>query len=728
MAIGINGTLERLQDPYGESGSSLNRARNWTSSYSTTHCVNSPIIHSVKWNTALTEGEEPNPANYVGTDGDVVNVIFDVYQCNDVQTVGTFPADWTLVSSIRKSRDIANISEFDRVYGGDGTQTVYGHVFTVDISEVCRDLLSYSLLPHGKGTYMNPFYGGLNGGAKQQDNLAIPVWSNNFIQTRNGTVRYIRVHYRTEIIDADGIIQEATAAGSYLSSESQYRILNNAPDFDNYNPSDVNMTSGAFVHLGWGTSITYPRQHQSLCPNFSFTHTIPKGIAIAKDVRMTETVETLTWQQGTINRYNIWYNGGYADGTAPSVPPGNPEDDAYGANNTSDLVDDAYMSVRAYDENGVELRKARLYDWTLNLRPREASQGGGVGPNTDPALNCWPRKHNRPCAQNVSPVYINANCIHNNSPVKDVWENGGTTYTRELIDNLAGANDSSSLFLNDEVSYYSVSGVTITTTDGNGTGDEFWALFEHRWYKIDRERELLVNPQNINGYYRGVYYTELRSDYATNANKIRCKGLYYWAPRVPYVRIHWLNKAGGIDSYTFKGDSTTSYNASKDIILRPEPNRFNWGVGNSSGASPYPSDNANVADSYYGDTVRGADVYHGGLEVMNVDSTKSGTVMSLPLNEVKAEWLREIIASPNVWTEYNTQKPMREGRSVFQVPYRSASNINNGSNMSGQQPNNWAYVPIIVTNSSVDTFDSAKGLTTMTLEYTHAHAGVTQRN
>jgi hypothetical protein len=48
--------------------------------------------------------------------------------------------------------------------------------------------------------------------------------------------------------------------------------------------------------------------------------------------------------------------------------------------------------------------------------------------------------------------------------------------------------------------------------------------------------------------------------------------------------------------------------------------------------------------------------------------------------------------------------------------------------MSGQQPNNWAYVPIIVTNSSVDTFDSAKGLTTMTLEYTHAHAGVTQRN
>ena len=65
---------------------------------------------------------------------------------------------------------------------------------------------------------------------------------------------------------------------------------------------------------------------------------------------------------------------------------------------------------------------------------------------------------------------------------------------------------------------------------------------------------------------------------------------------------------------------------------------------------------------------------------------------------------------------------------MYQVPYRSTSNIESGYNSSGQQPNNWSYVPIIVTNSSVDTYDDAKGLTTMTIEYTHAHAGVTQRN
>ena len=138
--------------------------------------------------------------------------------------------------------------------------------------------------------------------------------------------------------------------------------------------------------------------------------------------------------------------------------------------------------------------------------------------------------------------------------------------------------------------------------------------------------------------------------------------------------------------------------------------------------------NANLADYYYGDTVRGVDNYHGGLEVMNTDSTKSGTVSSLPLNKLKSEWLREIIASPNVWTEVQSQKVIGGTRTIGQQPYRSVSNFESGSNPAGQQPNSMVYVPIIVTNSSVDIFDSAKGLTTMTIEYTHAHAGVTQRN
>jgi len=719
MAYGINGTLLRLQDPTGDGVSSLNRQRNWTSNYSKTHCVNSPIMHSIIWNGGLSEAEEPTPTNYDGTtlEGDVVNVIFDIYQCNDIYSVGIFPADWTLVSSIRKTRDIRNISEFDRIYGGDGVETNYGHIFTVDISEICRDLLSYSLLPHGKGTYMNTFYGGLNGGAKKQDNLAEPVWSDKFIQTRNGAVRWIRVHYRTEIIDGGGIVREATKSGSFLDSANEYRILNNAPDFDNNSTASVNMTPSVFVHSGWGTGTSNPRQHQSLCRNYTYTSDINSGTRVAKEVRMTDTSEALSWQQAEINNYGIWYSGSI-----------NPEGIAYGPNNTSDLVADAYMEVVAYSAAGVIIRKARLYDWTLNLRPRYTT-GTGVSPNTAPANNVYQRTQNRACAQNVSPVYINANCIHDSSPVKDVWENGGTTYTRYRIDtDGAPKTAADSLFLNDEIAYYQISGTTLTTTDGNGTGVVKTNIFERRWYEIDREREITTSTWNSGVYYRGVYYTELRSDYATNANKIRCKGILYHQAELPFVRIHWLNKAGGIDSYTFKGDSTVSYNANKDIILRPEPNRFNWGVGRSSTANPYPSNNSNVADFYYGDTVRGADVYNGGLEVLNVDGTKSGKVSSLPLNKLKAEWLREIMHSPNVWTEVNTQDQVNSDRLVYQVPYRTLNDITDGSNTSGQQPNMWSYVPIIVTNTSVDTFDTVKGLTNMTIEYTHAHGVVTQRN
>ena len=43
-------------------------------------------------------------------------------------------------------------------------------------------------------------------------------------------------------------------------------------------------------------------------------------------------------------------------------------------------------------------------------------------------------------------------------------------------------------------------------------------------------------------------------------------------------------------------------------------------------------------------------------------------------------------------------------------------------------PDNMQYVPIIITNDSVDTYDTEKGLVTMTFEYTHAHSVVTQRN
>ena len=182
MSYGINGGLQVGIDPYQNSTSSQNRLRTYGYSYASCWSVNEPIRISVKWD-GLQENEEPSPENFSSGNGDVVNILFDVYQISET-TGATFPDDWTLVGTIRKSRDIRNISQMDRVDGGDGVAASVGHLFTVDISEMCNDLLSYSLVPHGKGTYTSTFFGGLNGGAEQQGNRLQPVWADNFIVTK----------------------------------------------------------------------------------------------------------------------------------------------------------------------------------------------------------------------------------------------------------------------------------------------------------------------------------------------------------------------------------------------------------------------------------------------------------------------------------------------------------------------------------------------------------------
>jgi len=640
-----------------------------------------------------------------------------------------FPNDWGLVASIRKSRDIRNISNKSIIDGGGGGELTAGHVFTVDISEILKDLLSYSLLPHGKGTYTSSLYGGLNGGAQPQDNLAQNVWTDNFILTKNGSYRRIKVRYRTEIIDGDGIIQEATETGSFINSDYPYFIINSAPDYDNNQPTSINGGAKWLEQNGWGTSSIYPRLTQSLCPNYNFSTTFELGKLLTKDVRMNENNEVISWFQSQINNYVVWANGAQADGST-----GNPEGLAYNLNNTSDLVADAYLKVTAYSPAGAIVREARLYDWTQNLNAK-TTVGGGNPPNTAPANNVYPRAQDLGLAQNVSPVFINANCIHDSSPIKDVWENGGTTYTRYRIDtDGAIGNPKQALFLNDEIAYYMISSITVTTTEGNGTGVIQNNRIERRWYKIDRERERatpLYESGAASEFYAGIYYTELRPGALTDANPIRCKGLWWNQNERPFIRIYWLNKAGGIDAYTFKGNSKISYNANRDVILRPQPNRHAVGSGMAAFGLglPYPAANAPTTGFYQSDTLRDANVYNGGLEVLNVDGTKSGVVGSLPLNKIKADWLREIISSPNVWTEYAYAYPLPGGDTVKgRLAYRSVGNMKHGDIQDGRHPSNMDYSPIIITNSEVDIYDESKGLVTINLEYTYAHAVVTQRN
>jgi|TARA_B100002052_G_C15887171_1_gene602097 hypothetical protein len=719
MAYAINDTISMGQDPYGYDSSSLNRTRNYVNSYNFTRSVNDPIIVSVRWNTSLKENEEPSAANSTyssgTTYGDVVNVLFDVYQISDWENGANWPNDWTLVGTIRKSRDIRNISQYDRVLGGDGVQTATGHTFTVDISEMCKDLLSYSLVPHGKGTWTNVWFGGQNGGAQPQANLMENWIGDKYLVTKNGTCRRIRVKARCEIIDGNGIIREATTLASSKSMNSNIQLLNTALDYDNSIVPSRGIRASTFVHLGWGTSNRYIRSFQTLCRNGYWGGTQPKiELACRKEVRMDEAAEFLQWNQGTCNNYAIYFSP-----TAAGESP-------YNTNNTSDLVTNLFITVVAYDSNGGLLRSGRLFDWTQNLEPKTTING---------VTDVYPRNHYRMCVQNVSPVYINANIIHNDSTVQDIWENGGQTYTRKLIDD-DGLSGHDALFLNDDVYYYGVYINSITTTQGNGTGATK-QFSEQRWYKIDRESSLINSSYNTSPRYYGIYYTELRTDQAARIavnEAIRCKGFRWNSPRQDrFFRIHWLNKAGGIDSYTFKGYKTESYNAQRDFIQRKEPNRHGGLIGRTASANPYPSANQTTVGNYQSDYVVDNNIY-GGTEVLSISGTRSGTVTSRPLNIDKAQWLREILTSPNVWTENLTQDSNGSTSPDFNflnfrtVGHPTTDPNDDGSRQSGLFGNNMEYVPIVITNSEITTFDEQQGLVTITLEYTHSHAIKTQTN
>tara|TARA_R110000751_G_scaffold14105_3_gene46272 strand:- start:70 stop:1440 length:1371 start_codon:yes stop_codon:yes gene_type:complete len=438
MAYGINATIDIAQQPMGTSNTGLNYQRQWGYVAARVWSVNNPIMISVKW-YALSESTEPLASNYdtVTQKGDVVNVIFDIYQVMDTNCV--FPEDWTLVASVRKSRDLRNISQADRIDGGDGVQTVHGQMFTVDISEICKDLLSYSLLPMGKGTWASWNFGGLNGGARQQDNLMLNVMNDKWIYTRNGSHRTIKVRCRTEIIDNNGILQEASATGSYKDINRSFMIINNASDFDSNQVQSVNNGTELLMHDGWGCSTTYPRQMLTLCPNRTYNGAWQYGVQNSKDVRLTDATEQLQWIQRDASNYGIYSPQLNAGGTSATI--------------TDDLADDFYIKVVAYDSVGAVVRTGRLYDWNENLKPKITING---------VTDVWTRWQERPCVQNVSPVFINANIIYDSSTVKNTWEHGGTTYTRWNIDSNGGANDSTSLFLNDEVAYYRVGGTMIT--------------------------------------------------------------------------------------------------------------------------------------------------------------------------------------------------------------------------------------------------------------------------
>lgn len=588
---GINGQVQWQIQPFGYSNSNL-AGSFWGNTYNYLKSVNDPLRYQVLWtNGTLTEGQEPSAGNYLNGNGDVVNVIFKVET-----TVGD--GYWEELGSIKKSRDIAN-KRYD-----NGSQP-FGHRFTIDISQLVSNELSYSLCPINKGTWQSNYYGGMNGGLTMQDNVlgasgsAMGTPISNYNVSRNGTFRRLKVTPYYEIINGDGQIVSAGNGGS----ASVISVINSVNQFEKdslYYPNSYDMANSA--------SNKY--RFLSRCPNWTDVPTLTYDFQ--KPVRIDEQAEYL---QFYIRKASS--NGINASG--------------------SDTVGAIGLKVQTY------LSDDSLQN-TFYLRDFEDNLLTGVDGNFDTIIA---DTQNQMFVQNISPYYINNTDTLKSSTTSRTTFPYWTAYTGDKITS--------------STAYYRVS------------------MFRFSMYSNFAERRTST--------YR--YYTIDREDE---------KNAY------GFVRFHWLNSVGGVDSYTAKRDVVEGLTISRDVIERKSGDRT-WYQGDKNQGSLMNT------SLYHSDTMRGGDIYKGGREVSNVNAERVQSVYTEPLNKSVAKWLEEMMLSPNVWIEMDTE----------------ATQMGNTRN-DYLRPSDKEYIPVIITNSDIETVNQENGLVKFNIEYTLAHKVITQRN
>jgi len=557
--------------------------------------ANDQLRYQVQWfYSGINEGTE------VGIDGGVVNVIFKIETSVDNST-------WTTVGTIKKSRDIAN-----RKY--DNGTTPIGHRFTVDVSQLVADQLSYSLCPINKGTWQSNYYGGMNGGLTMQDNviggnLAIGNPISDYNVSENGTFRRLRVSATFDIIeiDADGN-KNIVTAGNALSAAPVISVINSVNQFEKdsvfYNNS---------YNIGGSSSNKW--NFLTRCPNWADSSIVED---FKKPVRIDEQAE---WLQFYIR--SNYYN------------------QIRGAGSDS-IVGATAIRIDTYESDGSN-NTFYLRDFEDNLLTELSGS---------PTTYTIPSEYqNQMFTQNISPDYI----INSGN----VWSktNSRTTFPY----------------------WNAYTGNTITS---NTTYYTAHLVKEGMWSPYEEKR--------VTKYYK--YTIDRESE------------------NIPYgfVRFHWLNSMGGIDSYTAKRDVVEGLTISRNVIERKSGDRT-WYQANSGAQSGVE---VGVADSaYISDTMRGGDIYKGGREVSGVNADRVQSVYTEPLNKSVAKWLEEMLLSPNVWIEQDT----------------GATQMGNSRNPY-LNPSTKGYIPVIITNSDAETVNQENGLVKFNIEYTLAHKVQTQRN
>ena len=556
--------------------------------------ANDQLRYQVQWTKAnLNEGVEPSAGNYTGGQGDIVNAIFKIETTVD----GT---NWTTIGTIKKSRDIANKRYATGAAASD-------HRFTIDISQLVSDQLSYSLCPINKGTWQSNYYGGMNGGAVMQDNVIGTSAISNYNVSENGTFRRVKVSATFDIINGNG---EITDAGYTLSSPPYVTVINSVNQYERdsvyYNSKDS--TTGSYTMTDVPTETKRKSfKFLSRCHNTSSTSIIP----FKKPIRVDEEAEFLQFFMFEGDSDNI---GGTTFNSVGSIGL---KVETFSANGTSENT----FYVREFEDNAI-----------LTTSTHWAAIQRGI------------------FIQNISPSFIN------NAAVKKTTPSAGT---------FPYWNSYSGSAITTSTSYYRVS---VSKFALENFAER--RCSEYRYYSIDRENE-----------------------------------------NIPYgfVRFHWLNSMGGTDSYTAKRDVVEGLTISRSVVERNSADRT-WYQADAYGING--SSSGTINDSLYvSDTMRGGNLYKGGREVSNVNADKVQSVYTEPLNKSVAKWLEEMLLSPNVWIEKDTEAT---AKGYSSNPYL--------------RPSTKGYVPVIITNSDAETVNQAEGLVKFNIEYTLAHKVQTQRN
>ena len=314
--------------------------------------------------------------------------------------------------------------------------------------------------------------------------------------------------------------------------------------------------------------------------------------------------------------------------------------------------DDGYLEVVPY-ENMKLVRMDEEAEWLSYYLEKFISDSSGIiasdfhmrittyldDGSQQNYVNC--RDWRTTCGQDPSVAQLSGFFDSSGNVGKYIMQNVSPAYLNTLT-NWSG------LGITDDTAYYKVNLIINPTAGGVAS----YVCSETRYFKIDRE--------------------------SANAS-------------FPFVRFHWVNRMGGIDSYTAKRDTTEGVDVTKTFFERQTTDmRYiqeygNWSSGTWSTIGSQ-------------DTL-GADIYKPSIETLGMTATEKGSVFTEPLNSGQAKWLEEIVTSPNVWIELQN----------------AASERANTGNPSSH-PSEKDYFPVIINNSTVSTVDESLGLVKFNIE------------